>query len=558
MVKPPKIRHSRPRRDPVTIDLDPADVKREASQKEPPADAAPKTSATVAGQENTKAASPSMSATTSSSKAGKPEDVAAKPADKDEKVLAGKPESTGPSPTAAGPADEKNPSPKPEAAGSSSTPGSSKDDRKPATVTAGATTSVPPSGKPAPSRPAAPGASTPVSPKPTGDPKEPPTFGRGAAAEPRKTDRKDEPGPAPAPASRAPSRRGGVSAIAAGIIGAAVALAGAGALQYAGVLPVFQSGGTDGSEMAELRTQIETLREEIAAAGTDGAAADTARVDELASGLEQIRSQIADLQAAPPAGGGGENTEALQARLSELESTVSSLQGTEPGASPEDVATIRDRVSALEGQVSGASDSATAAQGAVTGIQERLASLETRLQELSGQVEEQSSDTGAALAIAAAGLKSAIDRGDPFMTELETFAAVAPDAPEVAALRDLAATGVPTRTAIAAQFDEVAARMIAAADPVAEDAGYFGRLLDSMSSLVSVRPIGEVEGEGVGPTVARMEAAIDGGNYARAIAEYETLPEASKAAGADFVAGVRARQSADDLVAKALAGALRA
>ena len=234
------------------------------------------------------------------------------------------------------------------------------------------------------------------------------------------------------------------------------------------------------------------------------------------------------------------------------------MQGTEPGASPEDVATIRDRVSALEGQVSGASDSATAAQGAVTGIQERLASLETRLQELSGQVEEQSSDTGAALAIAAAGLKSAIDRGDPFMTELETFAAVAPDAPEVAALRDLAATGVPTRTAIAAQFDEVAARMIAAADPVAEDAGYFGRLLDSMSSLFSVRPIGEVEGEGVGPTVARMEAAIDGGNYARAIAEYETLPEASKAAGADFVAGVRARQSADDLVAKALAGALRA
>ena len=70
--------------------------------------------------------------------------------------------------------------------------------------------------------------------------------------------------------------------------------------------------------------------------------------------------------------------------------------------------------------------------------------------------------------------------------------------------------------------------MIAAASPPSENAGFFERLLDSAESLVTVRPIGAVEGPGVPETVARMEVALKAGDLAKAIAEFDTLPEAGE------------------------------
>ena len=85
----------------------------------------------------------------------------------------------------------------------------------------------------------------------------------------------------------------------------------------------------------------------------------------------------------------------------------------------------------------------------------------------------------------------------------------------------------------------------------------FERLLSSAETLVKVRPVGPVEGSGVPETVARLEAALIDGDFARALAEYETLPEASKAAGRSLVDKVRARLAAEQLVEKATAAALK-
>ena len=71
------------------------------------------------------------------------------------------------------------------------------------------------------------------------------------------------------------------------------------------------------------------------------------------------------------------------------------------------------------------------------------------MSQLSGKVEAQAAQPKIALAIAASALKSALDRGAPFAAELETFAAISPDAPELAALRAYAEKGVPTRAEIA-------------------------------------------------------------------------------------------------------------
>src|SRR5690606_39416821 len=65
-----------------------------------------------------------------------------------------------------------------------------------------------------------------------------------------------------------------------------------------------------------------------------------------------------------------------------------------------------------------------------------------------------------------------------------------------------------------------------------------------------------LEGDGVPETAARIDAAVEAGDLERALAEYDSLPEASKTAGAAFMDKVRARHTADRLGAEALAAAL--
>ena len=73
-----------------------------------------------------------------------------------------------------------------------------------------------------------------------------------------------------------------------------------------------------------------------------------------------------------------------------------------------------------------------------------------------------------------------------------------------------------------------------------------------------MRPIGAVEGPGVPETVARMEVALKAGDLAKAIAEFDTLPEPAKAAGAAFADKIRARLEVEKLVDQAIAAAMKA
>ena len=80
----------------------------------------------------------------------------------------------------------------------------------------------------------------------------------------------------------------------------------------------------------------------------------------------------------------------------------------------------------------------------------------------------------------------------------------------------------------------------------------------SAESLVKVRPIGAVEGTGVPETVARLEAAVKQGDYAKALAEYGTLPDAAKAAGADLAEKLKARLDVEAQVDALIASAMKA
>lgn len=394
----------------------------------------------------------------------------------------------------------------------------------------------------------------------TGTPhQETPHFGR---ARPQ-----DTPDPAAAPAPQ-PARPRRASAIAAGLIGGVVALAGAGVLQYAGLLPSPGASTDDGAAVASLKAEIDGLKQQVAGLGDGSAAAgveelrkalgeSNATVGGLSSAVDALEADLAALKSAVEAGaadGGTADVEAatqLSSRLDALEAAVAALRQDGGGAAPADLAQLTGRIDAIEKAVNAAGAQTVDAEG-------RIAVLEKSLADIAAKVEAQADQPRIALAIAASALKAAVDRGGPFASEVETFAAVAPDSPELAELRALAKDGVPSRADLLAAAPDAAIAMIAASRVVDENAGFFERLLASAESLIKVRPVGVVEGEGVDAVVARMEAAVKAGDLAKALAEYETLPEGPKAAGASFAGQVRLRQKAEELVDRALAGALKA
>ncbi|TIQ32776.1 MAG: phage tail protein [Mesorhizobium sp.] len=345
----------------------------------------------------------------------------------------------------------------------------------------------------------------------------------------------------------AASGRAGVRTIAAGVIGGVIALAGAGLLQAVGLLGSPASGGSslDGvnGEIASLKGEIAVLKQ----AGDTGA---SAKVDGLSSALDQVKSDVAALKSSAGQSGDGTAIKALNDKVGQIETAVADLQKA-GGAAPVDLGPLNEKLAGLDALVKSAGDAAKAEDG-------RIAALEQSVQQLSGKVEAQASQPKIALAIAASALKAALDRGAPFATELDTFAAIAPDAPEIAVLRSYAEKGVPTRATIASEVEAAANAMVEATTPVDQNAGFFQSLVSSAESLVKVRPVGTVEGKGAPETVARLEVAVNQGDYAKALGEYDTLPDAAKSAGADFAGKLKARLEVEKQIDALIAGATKA
>jgi hypothetical protein len=372
--------------------------------------------------------------------------------------------------------------------------------------------------------------------------------------------------PAPeAPKPERPASRGG--GLLAGLIGGVAALAIAAGLQFYGLLPGVaptpapQAAVDHGPAIAALEAEIAGIRNEVAAlpAAGDGneafdqrIAAIEERVSGLASGLDSLRGEVAAIETAPATDG----TPAAPVDLSAVETRIAALE-TALGEAREAMAPA-SALAAVEEAVAGLRAELDAGRDAQDAIAPRLDALDAAVATLSGKVEEQAEAPATAIIIAASSLTAAIDRGAPFTTELDTYAALVPDAPQLEGLRALAAAGVPTRAQLAAESDAAANAMIAAARPADPDAGIVDRLMGSMMGLVQVRPIGMVEGDGVPEIAARLDAAVASGDYERALAEFDTLPPEAKAAGEAFVARLRARHAADRLADEALAAALRA
>jgi hypothetical protein len=311
----------------------------------------------------------------------------------------------------------------------------------------------------------------------------------------------------------------GVSGLASGLAGGALALLAGAGLQWSGLLPSF--GG--GSEIAALRQEIAALAEKPGASAVDAAAMESLKSGQtaLAQNLEQLR---ADLSAA-----------------SEAQKSVS--------GDPAAMAAVSEKITALETKLDGISGAGASA---------KLSEMQAQIADLKQSAGSQTGASNVAQAIAAAGLKAAIDRGGSFANELETFATVSPASPELEQLKNLAASGVPSKAELSAEFGSAADAMLAATQTVDPNAGLIARLTASAKGLVRSRPVGAIEGDTLEALVARMEVAVAKGDLDAALAEAEKLPDAARAAGIDYIGRLTARRDTDALVTKALTSALSA
>ena len=343
-----------------------------------------------------------------------------------------------------------------------------------------------------------------------------------------------------------PTGGSGHRPLVAGLVGAVIAVAAFAGLQWSGILPA--SGGGSG-EVAALKQSFAALEKQV----SDGSASAVSAIESRVSALES---------AAPPSG--GQDVTALDSRVSSLADRVESLASSGGGGSG-----VADRISAIEsaqttlqadvrkltGELSALTGRVGADEGqqasAVKALEDRVALVE---KSLSGPRE----DIKVARALAAASLKAAIDRGGSFMAELEAFASVDGDSPAIAQLRSYAASGVPSRSALISAFPNIASAMINAADGSGADAGWFDRLVDSASSVVKVRPVGDVSGDSADAIVARMEFKLNNGDLQGAIDEWKTLPEASRTVSKDYENNLQARLTVEKIVAGTVNAALPA
>jgi hypothetical protein len=167
-----------------------------------------------------------------------------------------------------------------------------------------------------------------------------------------------------------------------------------------------------------------------------------------------------------------------------------------------------------------------------------------------------SGDRPLRLAVVAATLKGAVERGDPFAAELAAAKALAPDPKTLAPLDAFAAAGVPTVVALARELSALAPALYSAAGAPAREGGFLDKLQASAEKLVRVRPAEEIAGADPAAVVSRAEAKAARADLAGALAELAALPAAARAPAEPWIKQAQARAAALEASRRLAADAL--
>ncbi len=191
-----------------------------------------------------------------------------------------------------------------------------------------------------------------------------------------------------------------------------------------------------------------------------------------------------------------------------------------------EIASLRSAVQALDQSVAGQREQAKTLSDAVAahGTSEQKALTAAR---------------GSALVGVAARLSTAIEDGLPLSDGLAMLEPLMKDDAklgEIAAALKPYSAGVTSRAALTTQFPAMA--KAALADDVADNS-FGARVLGKIRGIVSLRRVGDVEGDTTEAKLARAEAALKAGDLAKAVELVKSLPAQTAKATAAWLARAR-------------------
>nr|WP_051312209.1 hypothetical protein [Pseudodonghicola xiamenensis] len=280
---------------------------------------------------------------------------------------------------------------------------------------------------------------------------------------------------------------------------------------------------------------------------------------QLADQAQALAALRADLAAAKP------DLAPIMAQVKSATETATSTQ-TAVAELRQAVAPLSDQVAAVDARLTELEKrplSAGAAPEAVAAYERELTAMKESLSAQRAEVEKMVADARATEARAAeaaqlaanrtalAELRAALDSGSPFsglLSELAAGGVTVPDALTVAAQ-----DGVITLAALRDGFAPAARDALAAARAGAK--GTDRSLTAFLQRQLGARSVAPREGTDPDAILSRAEAALTAGNLSAALSEVDSLPEAARAAMADWstLAHLRANAiAAADTLAQSL------
>ncbi|EJF74653.1 hypothetical protein HWV54_03665 [Bartonella alsatica] len=174
------------------------------------------------------------------------------------------------------------------------------------------------------------------------------------------------------------------------------------------------------------------------------------------------------------------------------------------------------------------------------------------LQEKIAAKKNEKKEINIALFTAISSLKNAVERGGPYSDELKLLEQLSPSIDGLDLLKKTATVGLQNPAELSAVFARVADEIVGTQNIVAPDASFFEQVLAWIKGLIVSRPIGNVKGTSLGAIVARMEVAIQAGDYEKALSEWQTLPQNAKDVSVDFVHRLETHITVHQLLQKLL------
>jgi len=194
----------------------------------------------------------------------------------------------------------------------------------------------------------------------------------------------------------------------------------------------------------------------------------------------------------------------------------------------------------------------------IDGAESRVGKVESRIADIQAGAEAaRRAQAEAVLAVALADLKSAVDAGRPFRAELEVVKRAMPaDGPKLDAVESLADTGVPSLGRLRDEMPAVLRAMHEAEEKSTAGDGVLDRLWAHATQAVRVRPVGDSGGTDLGALVSRVEARMNVGDPAGALAAWQALPEGARKVSAAWGRALEARVSVDAALAAQMSAAV--